>query len=284
MELTQQQLQFFATFGYLAFPGLFANEVDNITESFERIWLDNGGGHAGQPHDGQQRSALVQFIDQDEFLSSLIDDPRIDRTCAAILGEDYNYAGSDGNFYVGDTKLHSDGYLKSKYTSFKMAFYLDPVSADTGCLRVIPGSHKYGDVFADSLEQVKELRETSENPSDDLWGINGSDVPSIPLEVVPGDLVMFNHRIKHSSWGGGPRRRMFTINFEQRFGHEDVEELKQRMGRETRFWIERQYGDVMMKTASASRRVHLEQRMANDGHMAELAKKARDDMSEPSRG
>jgi hypothetical protein len=56
------------------------------------------------------------------------------------------------------------------------------------------------------------------------------------------------------------------------------------MGRETRFWIERQYGDVMMKTASASRRVHLEQRMANDGHMAELAKKARDDMSEPSRG
>ena len=164
MELTQQQLQFFATFGYLAFPGLFANEVDNITASFEKIWLDNGGGHAGQPHDGQQRSALVQFIDQDEFLSSLIDDPRIDRTCAAILGEDYNYAGSDGNFYVGDTQWHSDGYLKSKYTSFKMAFYLDPVSADTGCLRVIPGSHKYGDVFSDSLEQVKELREISENP------------------------------------------------------------------------------------------------------------------------
>ena len=52
MELTQQQLKFFATFGYLAFPGLFANEVADITESFERIWLDNGGGHAGQPHDG----------------------------------------------------------------------------------------------------------------------------------------------------------------------------------------------------------------------------------------
>ena len=37
MELTQQQLQFFATFGYMAFPGLFENEIDNITESFERF-------------------------------------------------------------------------------------------------------------------------------------------------------------------------------------------------------------------------------------------------------
>ena len=28
-----------------------------------------------------------------------------------------------------------------------MAMYLDPVTVDTGCLRVIPGSHNIGDVF-----------------------------------------------------------------------------------------------------------------------------------------
>ena len=45
------------------------------------------------------------------------------------MGEDYNYAGSDGNFYVGDTKCHSDGYLKSKYTSFNFIKLKDVISA-----------------------------------------------------------------------------------------------------------------------------------------------------------
>ncbi len=284
MGLTDHQLAFFDTFGYLAFPGLFADDIDRITGAFENVWADHGGGHFGREHDGKQRSALIQFIDQDEYLSALIDDPRIHDVCAAVLGDDFNYAGSDGNFYVGDTLWHSDGYRETKYLSFKMAFYLDPVTASTGCLRVIPGSHKYGDVFGNSLEAVREMREKSDNPSSHLWGVNGDEVPAVPLEATPGDLVMFNHQIKHSSWGGGDRRRMFTLNFEERYAAEDIETLKERMATETRFWIERNYGDVMVETADEQRMVHLEQRMANDGHMAELARKAREEMAEPSRG
>ena len=284
MQLTEHQHKFFDTFGYLGFPGLFADEIDRITAAFERVWTDHGGGHAGRPHDGKKRSALIQFVDQDEYLSRLIDDPRIDDVCVAILGDDYNYGGSDGNFYVGDTKWHSDGYSESKYLSFKMAFYLDPVSRDTGCLRVIPGSHKYGDAFANELEEVRAKRDTVENPSWELWGVDGDQIPATPLEVTPGDLVMFNHRTKHSSWGGGPRRRMFTLNFEQRYAAEDIEQLKERMGKETRFWIERVYGETMRRTAGPKRMVHLEQRMSNDGHMTELTRKARAEMVEPSRG
>jgi len=284
MRLTQKQMNFFDTFGFLAFPGAFADDVGKITDAFEGLWAKHGGGHFGQEHDGKQRSALIHFIDQDEYLASLIDDPRIDDVCASVLGDDYNYGGSDGNFYVGDTQWHSDGYRDSKYTSFKMAFYLDPVDADTGCLRVIPGSHKHGDAFANTLEQVRTLRETADNPSDELWGVDGSGVPAMPLVVTPGDLVMFNHQIKHSSWGGGQRRRMFTLNFEQRYTDEDIPELRQRIGSEARFWVERAYGDVMMQTASPKRMVHLEQRMANDDHMADLARKHREEMAEPSRG
>ena len=40
----------------------------------------------------------------------------------------------------------------------------------------------------------------------------------------------------------------------------------------------------MVNTADEHRMVHLEQRIANDGHMAELARKARAEMAEPSRG
>ena len=286
MELTQQQVNFFNTFGYLAFPGLFADHIDRITESFEQVWTTNGGGHYGKPHDNQRRSALIQFIDQDEYLSSLIDDHRIDGVITSLLGNDYNYSGSDGNYYVGDTPWHSDGYKEKSIISLKMAFYLDPVDKDSGCLRVIPGSHIYGDGFAHTLEEVRSGQITggTQSSSEELWGISPSDVPSVALESHLGDLVMFNHCIKHSSWGGGTRRRMFTLNFEERYSEDNLDELRTAMATETRFWIDRNYGEAIVRTANPKRMVHLEQRMANDGHMAELARKKRAEMEEPSRG
>lgn len=41
-------------------------------------------------------------------LCGLLDDARVDGIFASLLGDDYVYLGSDGNFYVGDTRWHSD--------------------------------------------------------------------------------------------------------------------------------------------------------------------------------
>ena len=69
------------------------------------------------------------------------------------------------------------------------------------------------------------------------------------LETRPGDLLMFNQDLKHASFGGGTRRRMFTINVSERFAEEDLDELRQDIGHGARFWIERAYGDAMIRTA-----------------------------------
>ena len=282
MRLTPQELRCFDTFGFLMFPGAFSADIQRITDAFERIWAHHGGGHHGKPHDSEQRSALVPFIDQDEDLSGLIDDPRIDDVIGSVLGDDYNYTSSDGNFYVGDTRWHSDGYLRNpKYTSVKMAFYLDPVGRDSGCLRVIPGSHKLGDKFSEALQDATPT--SKEDRVEELWGIHGSGVPAVALECEPGDLLMFNHRIKHGSWGGGDRRRMFTLNFQQRFAEEDLEELREDIATRARFWVDVCYGEAMLQTASPKRMVHLEQRLANSDHLPALAAKARQEMSEPAR-
>jgi hypothetical protein len=282
MKLTDQQIAFFETFGFLIFPGLLESEIDKIIEGFERVWLDHGGGHDGRPHDHKQRSALVPFIDQDEYLSSLIDDARIEGIAASLLGDDFNYTGSDGNFYVGDTNWHSDGFFDRKYLSIKMALYFDKLAAGTGCVRVIPGSHRFSDTFGQSLHEAMVNSRTPR--TEELWGIKGAEVPAIAVETQPGDLVVFNHNTKHSAFGGGTRRRMFTINLEQRFAEEDLPALRDIMSKETRFWIERAYGDVMILTAGPNRMRHLEQRLANDDHLAELSRKARESMPEPSRG
>src|SRR6185503_12870250 len=162
-RLTEQQLAQFEIFGYLGFPGLLADRAAAISEAFEAVWARHGGGHDGKPHDEKSRSVVIQFLYQSEYLSTLLDDPRIHDICASILGDDFNYTGSDGNFYVGDTRWHSDGYGgRGGLRHIKIAFYLDPLTRTTGALRVIPGSHRVGDPWADQLE-----REISK--SQDMW-------------------------------------------------------------------------------------------------------------------
>lgn len=289
MKLSDQQIYFFKTFGFLTFPGYFLNEIDSIISEFEKVWSLNGGGHAGTEHDEKRRSALSHFIDQNVYLSSLLDDNRINDAVSSLLGNDFNYSSSDGNFYVGDTKWHSDwkwpkepGTSNRKYLSIKMAFYLDHVTRETGCLRVIPGSHLIGDSFSDNLHNLLTENSTPE-PISTL--VNpGGNVPSFALESVPGDVVLFDHSIKHSSWGGSTRRRMFTMNFEERYAQEDIHILKEKMGTMTRFWTDKAYGDIMVKTASPERMRHLEQRLSNQSHLPDLAYKAKTEMQEPSRG
>ena len=56
MKLTEQQVNFFNTFGYLAFHGLFApDEIAWITEEFDDS-IQNFGG--GKEHDGSKARCL----------------------------------------------------------------------------------------------------------------------------------------------------------------------------------------------------------------------------------
>ncbi|MEP7356897.1 MAG: phytanoyl-CoA dioxygenase family protein [Anaerolineales bacterium] len=281
--LTPHQLAFIDTFGYLVFPGLLSDRIDRIIEEFETTFATRGGGHNGAAHDGTARSCILPFIDQTDYLASLLDDPRLDGIFTSLLGADYQYLGSDGNFYVGDSNWHSDTDWSGKSrgkpprTFYKLALYLDPVRAATGALRVIPGSHRYGDRFAEDLQ--KSLSHAPET-----LGLRGDQVPAIALESNPGDVVVFNQTTKHSSWGGSSRRRMFTINCTARYSEAELPLLQNEVGGFARFWPDNVYGEAMRRTAGPGRQVHLEQGLSQNDHLAAEVVKARATMKEPSRG
>ncbi|MEE2832157.1 MAG: phytanoyl-CoA dioxygenase family protein [Candidatus Latescibacterota bacterium] len=277
-RLTDEQLRFFDTFGFLAFPGLLDDVITEIIDAFEEVWAQRGGGHNAAAHDDERRSCIVPFIDQHPRLCALLDDGRIHGMLCSLLGEDFNYTGSDGNYYAGDTQWHSDGFGRGGSQRFvKIAFYLDDLTRDTGCLRVIPGSHRAGEPFADTVqEHIRKIPDT--------WGVEGAGLPAVALETRPGNVAVFNHNLKHAAFGGSSRRRMFTINCCQRYPEADLPRFRDYISAHARFWSDRLYGETMMATAGAGRLVHLEQGMANDGHLAELAAKARVEMAEPSRG
>ena len=274
-KLSQHQLDFFDTFGYLAFPGLLNDCIDKIIEEFEDIWVKSG-----RTHDGVKRSALVPFSDQSEYLSSLLDDPRIHDIASNLCGEDFNYFSGDGNYYVGDTAWHSDGYNTRIVRMIKMAFYLDPVKENTGALRVIPGSHKTNDTYANLLQS--HLKSTDGNPS--LFGMTGDKIPAVALESNPGDILVFDQNIKHSSWGGSKARRMFTMNFSERYPDNQLHLLQEDIGKDARFWIERKHGPMMIKTATPARMHHLKQVRENDTHLADLVKELKKTMKKPANG
>lgn len=72
MQLTQQQLNHFDTFGYLALPGLLKDDIGWITEEFEEVMA----AAAGKEHDGSERTIIVPTIDYSERLCMLLDDER----------------------------------------------------------------------------------------------------------------------------------------------------------------------------------------------------------------
>ena len=84
--LPPEQRRFFETFGFLAFPGLLGDSIDEIIDAFEAVWAERGGGHHGAPHDGESRSCIVPFIDQHPRLCALLDDPRIEGLLASLIG------------------------------------------------------------------------------------------------------------------------------------------------------------------------------------------------------
>ena len=186
--------------------------------------------------------------------------------------------GSDGNYYVADTAWHSDGGHKPEDPMhLKIAYYLDPLTRDTGALRVIPGSHIFSDTYSNTLQQ-------NIGQSIEEWGIEGKDVPAVALETQPGDVVCFNHNTKHSAFGGNTSRRMFTTNLCQRYPEDRLDDLRAYIGHRARFWNERSYDEKMISTAGPERMRHLEQCLENDAHLAALTQQARKTMAEPSRG
>ena len=250
---------FFDSFGFVHLPGFFsADRIGVIEEEFESLWvgaqpLDQGGIVAGGDTQSSSKR-IAAFIDRRARLAALLDDERVCGLAGLLLGEGWSFCGSDGNLYNGDSGWHSDGYNKAAgRRHVKLAIYLDPLTAEDGALRVMPGTHLTGDVYADTIEAQRRR-------SSAVWGIAAPDIPCVVLDSAPGDLIAFNHNLKHASFGGGRGgRRMFTINLcealdsSQSAAGSTVALQSVALGAT---WAD-MYGDLLLTTAPPSRLPHI---------------------------
>ena len=192
--LTKEQIAHFETFGFVIRRHCFSeSEMEEICRAFDDVLTED---RQGQPFDGAARQAVLGIIEKRPLLSGLVEDDRIYQPLEQLLGPGFVWIGSDGNLYVGDTGWHPDG-SDLDYGRIKVALYLDTVTKDTGCLRVVPGSHRMP--LHGALDPLKGQRR---DPDHRPFGTDGSGLPCFPLESEPGDVVFFNQNLWHAAYGG----------------------------------------------------------------------------------
>lgn len=220
--LTPQQVAYFESFGFLKLPGLFAAESDQISRGFdeafaagEKRWLppENEIHNSNvAEYEDKVREMVWGFIEQSTDLAWLRTDPRILGIVHSLIGDHWDYHDSDGNLFNCDVSYHCDVYGAGlDKHSIKIFFYLDHLTAETGALRMIPGTNHYEGDFATQLRaKMFDPERIVSN-----FGIRPDEVPSYAVDITPGDVLVGDFRTLHASFGGAIGRRLFTMNFTQ---------------------------------------------------------------------
>jgi len=213
--LNEEQTVHFQTFGFLIFRQLFTpDEVKTLNTEFEQQ-LESAYRHA--PFDGTKRHWVTMMGAGTPFFAGLLEDPRFYEPAEQLYGDDVFGTITDANRYVGDSPYHPDTGSLHQY-GVKFAYYLDPVGAESGALRVIPGSHK-NPFHTDVAENLGKA------------GLNIREVPAYVCMSEPGDVVAFDVRLWHGSCGGSNDRRMCTSVFYNNPKTADEEEVTRNQAR-----------------------------------------------------
>jgi hypothetical protein len=202
MAIADDQVEFFETFGFLMFRQLFTeSEMAILAREGKRIWAIEKKSEKSNWADHDHSDEIAE---RSRSVTELLMDGRIFGGAERLMGPDLIWGGSE--FFEtrhGEHGWHSDrpGAKEPDFPRLKIMIYLDRVSRDTGCLRVIPGSHRQP--MHDALNAHKL----------DLFGIPGVEFPCHPLETNPGDVIFFHHCLYHGAFGGGPGRRYVAFKF-----------------------------------------------------------------------
>ena len=192
--LSDAQVSHFHTFGFVVLPGyLGADELAGLRQEFTAVMED---AYRATPFDGSARHWLPLLTPKAPILSAMAEDPRFFGVAEQLLGE-VLLLTADANRYVADTLWHHDG---DDVSGVKFMIYFDALDADTGALRLIPGSNHRG--FSARL-----------GAHFDIVARDGTDVAGHACVTRPGDVIAFDYPTWHASFGGSDDRQMCTIEY-----------------------------------------------------------------------
>ena len=214
--LTQRQMEFFRTFGFFVFRELFTEHEMKVIQQEHQSGLSSA--FPDEAFSDEIAGQWTRMNDENTpCYASMPEDPRVLVPAQQLCGKDVIGNGTDAHFALGNTNWHADtGWQPDfieKREAVKYHFTLDPVTAETGALRFVPGTH---------LLRGKERVLFGQNIDE----MSPEDVPCHAAATHPGDVIIFDIRIWHASIGGPPGRRTSNIEY---FSNPDTEEAAEKL-------------------------------------------------------
>jgi hypothetical protein len=206
--LSHEQIDHYRTFGFLVLPGyLEEHETAALGAELDRAQRDAFGARYDQrPDDGSSGHYLPMMSQARTPVSlALVEDQRFLATARQLVGAPVVPTYAEGILYFDQSGFHDDAGPGVR--AVKFVAYLEPLTADTGALRLLPGSHH------PELSAIVAAWDRR-HPAHDAEQLR-RQVEALPLYVAetrPGDVIAFDWHVRHTSIRGRDRRQ-WTISY-----------------------------------------------------------------------
>jgi hypothetical protein len=201
--MSEDQVARFRTFGFTVLrqavdPGPLSAEVDlALRDGFRSPFRSDAAG-------GIEGRYLPMMCELTPVSLSLLD--RFAGPAAALLGAPVIPVRAKGILYDEGASWHNDS--GHEVASIGFACYLEALDADTGALRVMPGSHLPG--FGRAMRHhIARPRSRPAAAGTDAWV---RSLPGYAIPTEPGDVIAFDEHLYHAS-AGGRNRRQWRVDY-----------------------------------------------------------------------
>jgi hypothetical protein len=231
-KLNDSQLKMYQEQGYLIIKGIIPPaSVKQMQDECMVAWNKEKEGFDVNKS-WLQNSLLVNIHHQAPTVRDYyFEGPLVD-IATQIIGPNVKGATSQLTFKMkGNTKpfgWHQDnGYGELEpYNAITTLTALDDTDRDNGCLWLIPGSHKQG--------QIRVEQDESQKVSQSEIVVEADDSKAIPMEMKAGDVLIFNCWMLHKSDGNYSTdrdRRILFLRYADADAIEVYNNRKPRLGR-----------------------------------------------------
>ena len=213
--LDEGQLASFEAFGFVVLKPFSKAEVAAIVEETAGLFAATVRPRVTALHRACSSVQVQHSVERSEMLTRLFaEDSRVAGAVAQLLGSDFVFSGSElerageGSHHdpaalkeagvpphYNEHGWHSDrqGRREIEFPRLKLMCYLTSTQAETGALRLLPGSHRapFHHTLA-KLQQTHPQLTCTEEWAAATFGCVGSALPAFTFEAEPGECILFN--------------------------------------------------------------------------------------------
>jgi hypothetical protein len=240
MECTVNQLMnerqyqnFFDTFGYIKIVGVFdSKEVSYLkklfSNNYEQYFKKNYLRILIDVYVRKKTFMVPSFADENVDLLDILRRKNLFSLAKILLGSGTQYWGSDGSLFGYGSLWHRD--VATRGRRLKMNIYPSSGGVFSGAFRIIPGSHKISDEYADQLARacawpyaankggLNENEYFPETVKPSSWQKifkKKNELPHVVIKFNKGDILLFDDRAIHCVYAPlfPKARKLITVLF-----------------------------------------------------------------------